>query len=78
MYSGTQRHDRIETLLRELSALPEGMRVAEALSVAAASVEFAAYEMAQTSEAKQVAQLILFAADLERVAEAARTSRRQM
>ena len=72
MYTGETHDARIQTVLRELGALPPNERAQEALAVAAASVEYAAYEMARTNAPSQVAQLILCAADLERVSQALR------
>ena len=63
---------RIATMLNELNALPVAERPGVALAIAAAAAEYAAYESAQTDEAKQVARLILVAADLERLSNAFR------
>jgi len=74
MFHGPSRDARIQSMINTLDALSEDARAGEALAFAAAAVEYAAYELAQSTEAKRVAQLILFAADLERVAQSVRDS----
>ncbi|WP_299693479.1 hypothetical protein [uncultured Tateyamaria sp.] len=64
--------NRIAALLEDLNALPAAARPGVALAIAAAMAEYAAYESAQTDEARQVARLILVAADLERLSSAFR------
>ncbi|MEL7133539.1 MAG: hypothetical protein AAGK77_14130 [Pseudomonadota bacterium] len=59
---------RVQALLQELDALPRHDKVSAALAVTANLLEYAAYEMAQSDEARQVARLILLAADMERTA----------
>lgn len=56
----------IKELRRQLDALPLEQRIPEALKAAAELVEYAAYEMAQSSNASDTTTLILLAADLER------------
>ena len=55
-------------LIDALNAMPAEMRTALALQVTAEFLEFTAYEMAQTDDARQVARLIMLSADLERAA----------
>ncbi|WP_299614328.1 hypothetical protein [uncultured Tateyamaria sp.] len=60
---------QVQGLLRELDDLPQEGKTSAALAVAASLLEYAAYEMAQSDEARQVARLILLAADMERTAQ---------
>ena len=66
---------QVQRLLQELDALPQGDKTSAALAVTASLLEYAAYEMAQSDEARQVARLILLAADMERTAKELRDSR---
>ncbi|WP_299041343.1 hypothetical protein [uncultured Tateyamaria sp.] len=59
---------RVQTLLEELDGLPQQDKTSAALAVTASLLEYAAYEMAQSDEARHVARLILLAADMERTA----------
>lgn len=59
----------VQELLKELDDLPQNAKTSAALAVASSLLEYAAYEMAQTDEAQQVARLILLAADMERTAQ---------
>ncbi|WP_152613028.1 hypothetical protein [Tateyamaria sp. ANG-S1] len=59
----------VQRLLQELDALPQQEKTSAALAITAGLLEYAAYEMAQSDEARQVARLILLAADMERTAE---------
>lgn len=58
----------VHALLLRLNAMPASERTAAALAAAAPLLEFAAYELARSEEAQQVARLILMAADMERTA----------
>lgn len=58
----------VQMLLQELDGLPQNDKTSAALAVTASLLEYAAYEMAQSDEARQVARLILLAADMERTA----------
>ncbi|WP_147104345.1 hypothetical protein [Tateyamaria sp. syn59] len=59
----------VQRLLQELDAMPQAVRASAALAITASLLEYAAYEMAQSDEARQVARLILLAADMERTAQ---------
>ena len=59
----------VQRLLQDLDALPQADRTSAALAITASLLEYAAYEMAQSDEARQVARLILLAADMERTAQ---------
>lgn len=59
---------QVQMLLEELDSLPQNQKTSAALAVTASLLEYAAYEMAQSDEARQVARLILLAADMERTA----------
>lgn len=58
----------VHAVLNRLNAMPAPDRMAAALAAAAPLLEFAAYELARSEEAQQVARLILMAADMERTA----------
>lgn len=58
----------VQTLLRELDDLPQDGRTGAVLAVTARLLEYAAYEVAQSDEARDVARLIILAADMERTA----------
>ncbi|MEL7097863.1 MAG: hypothetical protein AAGM84_03450 [Pseudomonadota bacterium] len=58
----------IRAVLARLTQMPANERTAAALKAAAPLLEFAAYELARSEQAKQVARLILMAADMERTA----------
>ncbi|APX11239.1 hypothetical protein [Tateyamaria omphalii] len=58
----------VQQLLQELDAMPQTDRSSAALAITASLLEYAAYEMAQSDEARQVARLILLAADMESTA----------
>ncbi|WP_415920331.1 hypothetical protein [Tateyamaria sp. SN6-1] len=74
MFQGLTREERIKSMFSTLDNLQQDTRATEALAFAAAAVEYAAYELAQSTEAKRVAQLILFAADLDRVVQSMRAA----
>ena len=61
---------QVQRLLQELDTLPQGDKTSAALAITASLLEYAAYEMAQSDEARQVARLILLAADMDRTAKA--------
>lgn len=56
----------LEQYCRILDELPVQQRISDALKAASGLVEYAAYEMARDGCSKDVATLILLAADLER------------
>ncbi|WP_299602860.1 hypothetical protein [uncultured Tateyamaria sp.] len=58
----------VQSLLRELDDLPQEGRTSAVLAVTAHLLEYAAFEVAQSDEARQVARLIVLAADMERTA----------
>lgn len=58
----------VQNLLRELDDLPQEGRTSAVLAVTARFLEYAAYEVAQSDEARNVARLIVLAADMERTA----------
>jgi len=58
----------VRAVLARLSDMPADDRTTAALTAAAPLLEFAAYELARSEQAKQVARLILMAADMERTA----------
>lgn len=58
----------INALIDQLNTFPADQRTGSALIAAARVLEYAAYEMAQSDEARHVARLILLAADMERTA----------
>ncbi|MEX0367478.1 MAG: hypothetical protein AB3N22_15500 [Ruegeria sp.] len=60
--------EQVQLLLHRLDTLPQEDKTSAALAATASLLEYAAYEMAQTDEARQVARLILLAADMERTA----------
>lgn len=60
--------ENVQRLLQQLDLLPQEDKTSAALAVTASLLEYAAYEMAQSDEARQVARLILLAADMERTA----------
>jgi len=60
---------QVQVLLRMLDDLPPHARTSTALAAASSLIEYAAYEMAQSDEARHVARLILLAADMERTAD---------
>lgn len=60
--------ETVQRLLQQLDLLPQEDKTSAALAVTASLLEYAAYEMAQSDEARQVARLILLAADMERTA----------
>ncbi|MEM8693169.1 MAG: hypothetical protein AAGG57_14950 [Pseudomonadota bacterium] len=59
----------VQAVLARLDNLPNEERTKEALRVAARFLEYAAYEMAQSDEARHVARLILLAAEMERTSD---------
>lgn len=57
---------QVQVLLQMLDDLPSYARTPTALAVTASLLEYAAYEVAQSEEAKAVARMIVLAADMER------------
>ncbi len=62
-------HADVRAVLDRLDDLKPCERTGEALRVAARFLEYAAYEMAQSDEARHVARLILLAAEMERTSD---------
>lgn len=60
--------EHVQRLLQRLDMLPQEDKTSAALAATASLLEYAAYEMAQSDAARQVARLILLAADMERTA----------
>lgn len=56
----------LRSLFDHLADLPEDVRTNAALAAASEVLEFAAYELAKSDDARHVSRLILLAADLER------------
>ncbi len=59
---------QLHAIFDQLDSIPIENRISEALIISAQFLEYSAYEMAQSEEPKQVARLILMAADIERTA----------